>query len=364
MKPEYQKMQESLLPDQEKREEMWEKIVAESGKGGKQRRGVSVKTGLIGSVVAALLICALFLPQTGLADHIREVIQSSFVKGNDNLTGEVQNDLYSDQDEHVKMQISEMISDGACVYLGIRYRALDQEGRDFLFDPKWGYGKAASTADVWIFSFLESREYIEHSHCDWHSYLQEIEEMRTDDERYFVYEHVEGGDEFSFDDWKMRFCYAMPSAKTIGGYKQGVLDIKSNLDRFLYRVEKKDAVPGEGQAMYLSVSKLSYRLLMPGADALREKSGVARDSVKIIFTTKDGLEREDHSIPDTPHEDSPMMKLIEDVENKGEYQMLSGLFEEDNHKELIVSPAATLDYPDQIAAIEISGEQYDLIRVE
>lgn len=359
MKQEYQKMQESLLPAQEKREEMWERIVTESGESRGQKRRTHLKTGMIGSVVAAVLICGLFLPQIGLAAHIREMIQSAFIKGNDNITGDVQNNLYSDEDQHVEMQIREMLSDGSCVYLGIRYRALDQEGKDFLSNPEWGSGKAVSNDK--IFSFLPSQEYIAHS-SGWSYSLEEIGGMQKDDERYFVYHLFENGDNVSFDDGEMSFVYAMPEAQ--GELKQGKIAIKSNLDRILYRVEKKDATKGEHQPIYLNISKISFRLLMSGADSLKGEDGADDESVKVVFTTKDGLEREDYAVAVTPKDDSPMMKLVEGSKNKSEYGMLSGLFEEDNHKKLLASPSATIDHPDQIAGLEIGGEQFELIREE
>ncbi|MCH5268301.1 MAG: hypothetical protein J1E62_08160 [Lachnospiraceae bacterium] len=362
MKQEYQKMQESLLPKQEKREEMWERIVTESGESRKRKRNSLFKTGMIGSAVAALLICVLFLPQIGLADHIRGIIQSAFVKGSDNVTKDVQNDLCSDKNEHVKMEISEMLSDGFCVYLGIRYRALDQEGKDFLFDEKWGSGKGVSAAEKQIFSLLYTQEFVTTHDQGWSADIEEIEELKKEDERYFVYLLFENGDNFSFDDEEISFKYAMPEAE--GGFKKGKITIKSNLDRILYRVEKKDAAQGEHQPIYLSVSKLSFQLLMPGADSLKGKDGADDEDVKVVVTTKDGLERYDDASVNTPKDSFPMMKLIEDVENKGEYRILYGLFHEDNYEKLLASPSATIDHPDEIAALEIAGEQFHLIREE
>lgn len=373
MKQEYQKMQESLLPNLEKREEMWERIVTESGKGRKQKQNAYLKMGLISSVVAAVVIFGLFLPQRGLADHIREMIQSVFAKGSDNITEDAQKDLYLDKDRHVKMQIKEMLSDGSCVYLGIRYRALDQEGKDFIFDPKWGSGKAVDNDR--IFSVLYSQEYIANI-SGWSYNLEEIEEMRTEDERYFVFYFFESGDDFSFDAGEMHFQYAMPEATT--GFQQGKIDVKSNLDRILYRVKKKDASQGAEQAIYLSISKISFRLLMPGADSLRGAAGAPEGCVKVVFTTKDGqkrvscpmpstskddLKKVECPVPGTPQDNSPMMKLIEGVENKGEYQMLCDIFE-NFYEPGIVAPSATLDHPEQIAALEIAGEPYELIREE
>lgn len=363
MKQEYQKMQESLLPDPKKREEMWEGIVKESIQNRKQRRRNYLKTGLISSTAAAaLLACVLFLPQIGLADHINELIQSVFVKGTDNITKEVQKDLYSDEDQHVKMQIKEMLSDGSCVYLGIHYQALDQEGREFLVDPKWLAGKGVTSDEP--FFFWPSQEYLKHS-TGWTFDLEEIEEMRTDDERYYTYYLFEEDDRFSFEDGELPFQYAM--SEVPGHLKEGKIDIKSNLDRFLYRLEKKGAGSKEASPIYLSVSKLSFWLLMPGADSLKEEyEDVDEDlkMLKVVFTTKDGLERYDISTVDVPEKNSQMMKLVDNQKNKQEYRLLSGTFQEDNHKRLIASPEATLDHPDQIAAIEIAGELYELIREE
>lgn len=361
VKQEYQKMQESLLPDPEKREEMWERIVKESAQNKKQRRRDYLKAGLISSTAAALLLCVLFVPQIGLADHINELIQSVFVKGTDNVTKEVQKDLYSDEDQHVKMQIREMLSDGSCVYLGIHYQALDREGREFLVNSKW-FGGNGVTGDKPF--CLSSQEYLKHgTGCTFN--LEEIEEMRTDDERYYTYYFFESDDRFSFEDGELPFQYSM--SEVPGHLKEGKIDIKSNLDRVLYRLEKKGAGSKEASPIYLSVSKLSFLLLMPGADSLKGENENADDEpkeLKVVFTTKDGLERYDISTVDVPEKNSRMMKLLDGQKNKQEYRLLGGTFQEDNHKKLIASPEATLDHPDQIAAIEIAGESYELIREE
>lgn len=362
MKQEYQEMQESLLPAPEKREEMWERIVKESTQNRKQRRRDYLKTGLISSTAAALLACVLFLPQIGLADHINELIQSVFVKGTDNITKDVQKDLYSDEDQHVKMQIKEMLSDGSCVYLGIRYQALDREGREFLVDPKWLAGNGVTSDEA--FFFWPSQKYLKHS-TGWTFDLEEVEEMRTDDERYYTYYLFEEDDHFSFEDGELPFQYAM--SEVPGHLKEGKIDVKSNLDRVLYRLEKKSAGSKEASPIYLSVSKLSFWLLMPEVDSLKGENEDADDEpkeLKVVFTTKDGLERYNISDVTVPEKNSQMMKLVDDQKNKQEYRLLSGTFQEDNHERLIASPEATLDHPDQIAAIEIAGEPYELIREE
>lgn len=359
MKQEYREMQERLLPNEEKREEMWERIVKASAENRKQKRGRYIQIRLISGIAAALLACVLFLPQIGLADHINELIQTVFVKGTDNITKEVQKDLYSDEDQHVKMQIREMLSDGSCVYLGIRYQALDQEGREFLVDPKWLAGNGVTSDEPFL--FWPSQEYLKHG-TGWNFNLEEIEEMRTDDERYYTYYLFESDDRFSFEDGEMPFQYAM--SEVPGHLKEGKIDIKSNLDRVLYRLEKKGAGSKEASPIYLSVSKLSFRLLMPGAESLKGEYGTAGEDVKVVFTTKDGLERYDISDVTVPEKNSRMMKLVDGQKNKQEYRLLSGTFQEDNHKKLIASPEATLDHPDQIAAIEIASEQYELIREE
>ena len=51
---------------------------------------------------------------------------------------DVVKNVYEDNDGHVKMQVTKMLSDGACAYLDICYQALDNEGKQWLSKEKLG----------------------------------------------------------------------------------------------------------------------------------------------------------------------------------------------------------------------------------
>ena len=82
MRKDYQNMQKNLLPSQEKQEMIWNMIEKNTYKRQKkyrcQRMGV-----LSGTIAAAILVIALCLPQTGLAESVKGIMRKFFYKDTD-----------------------------------------------------------------------------------------------------------------------------------------------------------------------------------------------------------------------------------------------------------------------------------------
>ena len=70
---------------------------------------------LSGAIAAAMLVITLCLPQTGLAESVKGIMQKFFYKNTD-IVQDVMHNVYEDCDEHIRMKIEEMLSDGACIY--------------------------------------------------------------------------------------------------------------------------------------------------------------------------------------------------------------------------------------------------------
>lgn len=348
MKQEYREMQERLLPDKKKQEEMWERIVKEGAEYQKQKRGKYLKIGVTG-IVAAAFICMLILPQSGLADGMKYVL-SQFSKTSE-VKKDIQKNTYSDQDEHVKMQVKEMLSDGTSVFLGICYTALDQEGEQWVaqLDP---HPEVVNGLDDLMISGTSSEEDMDYS-MGWGQNLEEQKELATEKERHFLFSYFNDGDASVAAQGNYSLRYVMPE-----GFKEFQVTRKSNMKKVLYQIEKKDVTTERFDPKYLQVSKLSFQLLLRknAKFDLNEFDGL--DSGKIAFVMRDGSKIiAELSSQNTPMKDSELMELVKG--SPEEYIILSGQFKGEGYDRGEVASLETINQPDQIAAIEISGDQYD-----
>lgn len=350
MKQEYQKMQERLLPDKKKQEEMWERIVKGEAECQKQKRRKYLKTGVTG-IVAAALVCMLILPQTGMADSIKYVL-SQFTKKSE-VTEDIQKDTYSDQDEHVKMQVKEMLSDGTSVFLGICYTALDQEGKEWLarLDPD---PDVVKNWDDLMISGIGAASEKDLEYCiGWSENLVEQKELATEKERHFLFSYFNDGDASvsAQDHYTLR--YTMPE-----GFKEFQVSRKANMEKVLYRIEKKDASTEQFEPLYLHVSKLSFQLLLRKNAKYDYNEFDGLDSGNIVFIMEDGSKKiAELSSRYTPGKDSELMRLVKG--SAKEYSILSGQFKEEGYDSGEVSLWETINKPDHIAAVEISGDRND-----
>lgn len=354
MRQEFRVMQERLMPSCEKKEEMWGEILNTFEKRKKQKRVKLMKRSVIGSVTAAVLICMLMIPQIGLAERIKYIL-NSFTKDS-KISKEVQQDYYTDQDQHIKMQIKEMLSDGTNVYMGIRYTALDQEGVDWLSEQD--VSNRGAKGEEQIFSYLPLEHEIDYS-IGYSEDVKERKELAADQERHFVYSYFESGDSSETGHKEQKFRYAMPT-----GYREISIPRKQNVEKILYQIKGKETLENGYQPVSLNVSKLSFQCLLnwnPKGNKTEEDRINAFNFIKIIFFMKDGTKR--YGFIDsgyTPQKDSVFEKQVKDL--KQEYTVLSGVFLPQEYRGQEECDFTTINDPEQIVAVEFSGKRYDLVR--
>lgn len=353
MRKEYREMQERLMPDQEKKEEIWGEILNTFEKRKKQKREKFMKTGVIGSVTAAVLVCMLMIPQIGLADRIKYIL-NSFPK-NSKIAKEIQQDYFTDQDQHINIQIKELLSDGTNVYLGIRYKALDQEGADWLSKQeesnRWIKGEEQ------IFSYMTLEQERDYS-IGFSENVEEQKKLATDQERHFVYTYFESGDSSGTVYKEQTFRYAMPT-----GYREIAIPRKQNVEKILYQMKQEEALECGYQPVALNVSKLSFQFLLywnPDGNKTEEDKLNALDSTKVTFIMKDGSKR--YGLNDSvysPQKDSIFENQIKHLNQ--DYTVLSGQFSLQEYRGQECD-FATIQDPEQVVAVEFSGKRYDLVR--
>ena len=242
MRKDYQRMQEDLLPGKETREWIWEAIEEKAAKRKKRVRQKRIAKWAFG-LAAAVFVSILFIPQTGLAEGMKNLFHEFLFVDTDGAQ-EVMHNVYEDQDEHVRMQIQEMMSDGACMYFNICYEALDKEGEEWLalynfesIHGAWPEIRFANVGD---------------NHVGGAYFFAERKYMATDTKRYFTFCQRDQG-EFKYDNVKKTLFYPLYHKQGIG-----VITLKSNLDVFSYRLVGKGSPSKYYTPRYLKASKLSF----------------------------------------------------------------------------------------------------------
>lgn len=181
MKERYSRFMDNIAPEKSD-EELFSAVLAkaEKKKNIKTAEKKILKKAVVVPVAAA---AALFLSIGGGAaiysglSYLRqsEIAQSPEVAQN------IQTEVFSDSTEHIKMTVEEYVSDGISAYATVKYEALDETGKEWLsyknFDNNLLCLKPCSI------KYGSKYAGISHSYGNF-----EIEEMRTESERYFYIE--------------------------------------------------------------------------------------------------------------------------------------------------------------------------------
>lgn len=153
--------------------------------------------------------------------------------------------VYEDSDGHVKMQVTKMLSDGACVYLDICYEALDGAGKRWLCDTK---------VDIDAIQFLYEGEIVGKT-VGYSFGLEEYKDMATEQARYFTLHYEDCSGNFNMNGMGIERILSYPMREN---QREGKMKVSSNMDLFAYRLEGKSSSSKFYKPEYLLVSKLSY----------------------------------------------------------------------------------------------------------
>lgn len=166
-----------------------------------------------------------------------EIAQSPEVAQN------IQTEVFSDSTEHIKMTVEEYVSDGISAYATVKYEALDDYGRNWLMNKKFEHTEFC----LLPCTIQYGSEYAGVSHSFGNF---EIEEMRTENERYFYIELNCNGDDY---DGGLALLYPMSPYDS-----REVPFEKSNVEIRNYKLS------GDGEASkyftptHLRISDLSF----------------------------------------------------------------------------------------------------------
>ncbi len=383
----YKRMQEEILPGKERRDEIWDKIEKEAANRKRRKAAGRVKAAV--GVAAAAIALAFFLPQTNLADSIYGFWMNYF-GGNVDIGHEAFHDIYEDQDEHVRMKIDEMVSDGASVYMDISYEALDEIGKAWLNEQEF---------DSYSIRFTDLEKTDLAKVGSWN--VDEVRRTEKENARYFSCAFLSSG-QYSPKEWTETLFYPMYHHQGIGQ-----VELKSCLETYAYRLEPEGALPdgtsGNGRAdstkgnaglkssgadgtglspseyytpTYLIVSKLSAAIFGLNQGAFYQ---IKKENGQEVIGYTDGFLKE--ILAENEKEDGGVMDnifLIRDDGGKtvvggreiGGYGLVDdvpgcdfliayGAFAKKEDGEFWNTP---IEHPESLAGIEIGGVRYRLAK--
>lgn len=128
MKTLYQSTFEKIKPTQEQSERIREQIIEYSVKPGLKKICNRIH---LGRVVAAAIIAVMVLNTTVFADEVKDFFHG-FLKNQNTAHGYVEENVFTVSDDHVKIEVLELLSDELTVQMTVKYEALDEVGEKWL----------------------------------------------------------------------------------------------------------------------------------------------------------------------------------------------------------------------------------------
>lgn len=181
-------------------------------------------------------------------EHLTEVF-----KGNENITAEIQTNIFSDTDGHVSVTIEQLVSDGRHVHAAVHYEALDEVGQEWL-----------SKDEVFLTNDYNCNELLNIKHLDENGNEEnpgsygsiEITEQRTETDRYFYTKCEVYKEYWDQDKLDMIFNYPMRG----GLLEKAQFEIVSTLVSKEYKIVGNERSSKYLTPTHIDISALSYAL--------------------------------------------------------------------------------------------------------
>ncbi len=125
-------------------------------------------------------------------------------EGNEALVSEIQENVFEDNDGHVRVTIEQYVSDGRYAHALVHYTALDEQGEAWLSGKKLVNENSFSSDYIQLIYKHDTKEEREGSN------ISELEEQRTVSDRYFyLIRRLGHYSEWYNDEYKQYFSYVL-----------------------------------------------------------------------------------------------------------------------------------------------------------
>lgn len=266
---EYISSMKQIKVSQKKKEEIWNELIQKESIIKQPFFKKTIFRFAMGAGIAFLLLFMLNqLPV--LAEHnsrtllqqVQELFQGFLGKeDNDminqdmyNITGAVVDNVYYDENEHVRMEVLEQLSDGITVLLTIRYTALDEAGMQWLSNNT---ENEFLQQNFRIAPVIQDNDTISHG-VNWIPDIKCLSELNKGCEWYF-YVGMRA-DSLDYQTGKILFRYRMPEGEELQVPVPREIELEAeseNLDFVAYKIAGQDD-NSVCEVQYLYVSGLSF----------------------------------------------------------------------------------------------------------
>lgn len=142
----YRRVMEQIRISEDRKQQIWGRI--ENSAGQKRKGEKPIKVAVCISMLVVVFFCLLVVQtDSAVAGNIMDffegifaIKENSFVDQSEyDMRESVEKHVYSDQDEHIKMDVLEMLSDGMTTYFTVKYTGLDSEGCEWLTENHYSF---------------------------------------------------------------------------------------------------------------------------------------------------------------------------------------------------------------------------------
>lgn len=269
---EYRKIMEQIKPDLQTKEEIWEQLSLENKVNKKKRSALCW-------AAAALVACVSCFAVPVVAAELQSWILKINPEYN-SVSEKIETGVYEKSDEHVRMSVEEMLSDEQNVYITVKYEALDDMGKEWLAEKD--FTKQVGEQGLYIWPRTEAEDGGDYR-VNWCHDCRELEELKTDTERWFYLYYNASSRDYALGEGKIVYPMTM-------GYETDYLDTTGNVDVYLYELEGETVPGGYFEPTCIQLSKLSFTIYAMQNGVYTITRGENYLSEKLLLSDEEAIE--------------------------------------------------------------------------
>lgn len=238
----------------ENKEMLFEKITH------KPARKTNIRKPLVATALCCMCLAA--FSQTAFAQNIVAEIRQAILSVRDVavengeemiLPQEIQNAVFCYEDENIRFEIAELLSDGQSITATAVYTAFNEDAREWLENQNMRFG----TSENWCVTI---EPYIEWAADDGRDYrvnygisTEEIVENKNENQRWFLVRTTASSADYT--DFKGKLTFNTPSGKI-----NEIIDIEGNVDTKTYKLVSAEKASEYFEPVCIRFSKLSFTI--------------------------------------------------------------------------------------------------------
>lgn len=312
--------------------------------------------------VAAALTVAIGVGGFAAANNA-EFIRNIF-GGNESVAAEIQNCVFEDSDEHIRMTVDEYLSDGQCTYLTVHYTALDDEGAEWLAQEDF---QNVQGDNILAINPKFRNEFGKFYAVNYSRSSNELTEFATETDRYFcVFFRANGR---HYGTTQATFEYYMSD----GRVRETLLDVGTNIEEKWFELKDTETPSEFYIPKYLILSEMSFSIYGENTGAYVDNSAPERGwwSFTSLMTNEESnadavndisFVLDDGSIYELDDYSSLSSAVAHEENGYTDINIASGCFIEHDLTDGVFSIEFNAPDIDRIVGLQIGDAYYDLTK--